>query len=426
MHAAGPATHDLMSRTVLAAAIQLEAHSRASFPQVWAAVVRRIEAAAAAGARLIVLPEGTLPAYVLGYQPFDESEVEAALSECAALARRKGVVLVAGAARRDGERVFNSAVVIERDGSIAGSADKHFLWHFDRQWFAPGERIEPVRTSLGNIGALVCADGRIPTIARTLVDAGAELLVMPTAWVTSGRDPRQFENAQADLLARVRARENRVPFIAANKCGVELNYVAYCGKSQIVAADGMAVSTASQDQPDTIFGELTLREPQPQRAREPAPSLDAMPDRPVRIAITDRAPQRSDDEALRILEAEYLIHAGSRGVGDDLVLDPGGLTGLRMSGSTLAVWQTSYDPAWQVTFARARALELRMYMVVIDSSHERAYAVDPDGAVICGTFGEYRIASFTYDPLRTKQTAVAPGTDVLAGLRRAQTHARAQ
>jgi predicted amidohydrolase len=424
MHALAPATHDLMSRTVLAAAVQLEAHSRASFAQVWAGVAKRIEAAAAAGARLVVLPEGTLPAYVLGYQPFAPAEIQAALSECARLARREGVVLVVGAARREGERVFNSALVVDSDGSIAGSADKHFLWHFDRQWFAPGERIEPVRTSLGSMGALVCADGRIPTIARALVDAGAQLLVMPTAWVTSGRDPQQFENAQADLLARVRARENGVPFIAANKCGVELNCVAYCGKSQIVAADGAPISIASQNSQETIFGEITLRDPQPQRSREPAPSLEAMPDEPVRIAVTARPPQQDDAQTLRILEAQYLIHADSPGLGDDVVLDPGGLPGLRMSGATLAVWRTSYDPAWQVTFARARALELRMYIVVIDSSHDRAYAVDPDGSVMCGTFGEYRVASFTYDPLRTMQTAVAPGTDVLAGLRRAQAHAR--
>lgn len=387
-------------------------------------MAKRIEAAAAAGARLVVLPEGTLPAYVLGYQPFAPAEIQAALSECARLARREGVVLVVGAARREGERVFNSALVVDSDGSIAGSADKHFLWHFDRQWFAPGERIEPVRTSLGSMGALVCADGRIPTIARALVDAGAQLLVMPTAWVTSGRDPQQFENAQADLLARVRARENGVPFIAANKCGVELNCVAYCGKSQIVAADGAPISIASQNSQETIFGEITLRDPQPQRSREPAPSLEAMPDEPVRIAVTARPPQQDDAQTLRILEAQYLIHADSPGLGDDVVLDPGGLPGLRMSGATLAVWRTSYDPAWQVTFARARALELRMYIVVIDSSHDRAYAVDPDGSVMCGTFGEYRVASFTYDPLRTMQTAVAPGTDVLAGLRRAQAHAR--
>ncbi len=84
-----------------------------------------------------------------------------------------------------------------------------------------------------------------------------------------------------------------------------------------------------------------------------------------------------------------------------------------------AVWHTSYDPDWQVTFARARALELRMYLVVIDTQRSRAFAVDPDGAVICGTFDGYEIASFSYDPVRTAQTLVAPGTDIRLGLERA-------
>src|SRR5579872_836698 len=239
-------------RSLSVAAIQLAAHTRASFARAWPGIAERIEAAAS-GAQLIVLPEGTLPAYVLGYEPYTTREIEAALSRCADIARRHTAVIVIGAAREVEGHVYNSAVVIDSDGSVAGTADKHFLWDFDRQWFAPAEQIAPVRTSIGKIGALVCADGRIPTIARTLVDRGAELLVMPTAWVTSGRDPRQFENAQADLLARVRARENGVPFIAANKCGVELECVAYCGKSQIVAADGSVVALASQTQPELLL-----------------------------------------------------------------------------------------------------------------------------------------------------------------------------
>ena len=103
---------------------------------------------------------------------------------------------------------------------------------------------------------LVCADGRLPTIARTLVERGAEILVMPTAWVTSGRDPRALENAQADLMINVRARENGVPFLAANKCGVERGAVAYCGKSAIVAADGTFLARAPQSEAGVIAHEI--------------------------------------------------------------------------------------------------------------------------------------------------------------------------
>jgi hypothetical protein len=108
-------------------------------------------------------------------------------------------------------------------------------------------------------------------------------------------------------------------------------------------------------------------------------------------------------------------------VSDETVLDPAGLARLRRAGYRLAVWRTAHPVPWQVTIARARALELRMYLVVLDTELPRAYAVDPDGAVICGTFGSYELASFTFDRDRTEHTEVAPGTDVLLGLERADT-----
>jgi predicted amidohydrolase len=423
---------------ITAAAVQVRAHNRPSLAQMWPAIARRAREAAANGAKLIVLPEGTLPAYVLGYTTFEESEIAAALEECRAIAREHSAVMVVGAARRDGERVFNSALVIDADGSVAGAADKHFLWHFDRQWFTAGERLEPIKTAIGNLGALVCADGRIPTIARALVDRGAEVLVMPTAWVTSGRDPKNLENVQADLFARVRARENDVPFVAANKCGTELGCVAYCGKSQIVRADGSLAAMASQDVEETITASVEVRTPNPNRTGFHAIGATAEAPPPVqRIAITARAAKPNDGELLRILEADTLIYKNIddsvEGPGtlsmvapyftDDYVLDPGYLAEMRTLGNDIAVWTTSYDPEWQVMFARTRALELRMYLIVIDENRNRAFAVDPDGSVICGTYDGYEIASFTYDPARTAQTFVAPGTDVLVGLERAAQHA---
>ena len=399
----------------------------------------RVRSAGEAGAKVVVLPEGTLPAYVLGYTRFDASEIEQTLEDCKAVAREMELVLVVGAARIREGHTYNSAIVFETDGSIAGAADKHFLWHFDRQWFTSGERIEPIRTSVANLGVLVCADGRIPTIARTLVDRGAEILVMPTAWVTSGRDPAVLENIQADLLARVRARENAVPFVAANKCGVELGCVAYCGKSQIVSAEGTVIAVAAQAHEETILGSVEIGA-QPSARRDlrtfSTTPVSSTRHTPVRIAIAARefSAEAFMEERLRILEAELLVMPGATYpiagsdeaplifVNDEIVLDPGALAAHRLAGVDFAVWNTELEGPWQSAFARARALELRMYIVVIDRN-DRAYAVDPDGAILCGTFDGYEIASFTYDPERTKQTMVAPGTDVRAGLERAYDHA---
>ncbi len=408
---------------VTVAAVQPAAHERTNLARAWPDLGARIREAAASGAQLVVLPEGTLPAYVLGYERFEMREIDDALRGCQGMARELGIVLVVGAARRDGQRLFNSAAIIDRDGAVAGYADKHFLWHFDRQWFSPGERLEPVRTSIGTIGALICADGRIPTIARALVDRGAQLLVMPTAWVTSGRDPHDLENVQADLLARVRARENGVPFVASNKCGTERGCVAYCGKSQIVRADGTIAAMAAQDGPQTIVARVEVGARVPIARTQSAPTPECCLDRTARIAIAAREPPRDGEEMLRILEADMLISPAQPyafTVTDEVVLDPGGLVNARLSGMNLAVWETAYEPAWQVTFARARALELRMYLVVIDAQHDRAYAVDPDGTVLCGTFPGYDVAAFAYDPARAGNTTVAPRTDVRSGLQRAQ------
>jgi predicted amidohydrolase len=419
-------TKGRMTRSINVAAVQLRAHDRADFCDRWPQMFSQIRQAAEGGAQLVVVPEGTLPAYVLGYEPVQDAEIAQGLQQLQQLAAQRAAVIVVGAARRSGPTLRNSALVIDADGSIAGAADKHFLWHFDRQWFAPGDRLEPVQTALGKIGALVCADGRIPTIARTLVDRGAQALVMPTAWVTSGRDPEHLENVQADLLGRVRARENDAAFIAANKCGVELRCVAYCGKSQIVGPDGTVLAMGDQYEPGTLTGTVELRVPSPPRTSAGAGPAPLRSQHPARIAVTYRARRPSDEQLLRILEADELISADTQpSISDDQMLDPGYLPRARFEGVDIALWKTTYEPQWQVRFARARALELRMYVIVIDERQQRAYAVDPDGTVVCGTYGEYEVAGFAYDPARTAATLVAPGTDVRAGIERAAEHAPA-
>jgi predicted amidohydrolase len=379
---------------------------------------------------LVVLPEATFPAYVLGPSPIDETDVAAALDRLRGVATATRTVIVAGAAAPNNGSVRNAAFVIDADGSLAGRADKLFLWHFDRRWFAPGERLEPIATAVGVLGVLVCADGRLPTIARGLVDRGAEALVMPTAWVTSGRDPHALENVQADLLARVRAFENRVPFVAANKCGSELGMVAYCGKSQIVDSRGEIVAIAGERDPETLHASIALAAERPQRTR-PQPLPRASPlDRSLRLAISfdplpDDIGDRLDllDDAYAISPHDELAAAFDGGlpaasVGDDLVLDPAGLVAYRRAGYALICWTTQLGAPWSERLARARALELRLYVVVFDRSMRRAFAVDPDGAVVAGTFDGYRLASFAFDPRKTAETLVAPGSDLSEGLER--------
>lgn len=388
---------------------------------------------AAADADLIVLPEGTLPAYVLGAAPLETEAITRALDRLRDFARATRTVVVVGAAHASDGVTRNAAFVIDADGSLAGRADKLFLWHFDRRWFAHGDRLEPIETAIGPVGALICADGRLPTLARTLVDRGARALVMPTAWVTSGRNPQHLENVQADLLARVRAYENGVPFVAANKCGSELGAVAYCGKSQIVARDGATVAMASESEPETLRASIEFGVDRSKRAAAipaPPPRTTAV-DRPMRLAISFDELPNDADALLELLDDAYALAPGDASrmaaldraipaapVDDELVLDPAGLVGYRRAGYVLLCWTTALSSPWLERIARARALELRLYLVVFDRTARRAFAVDPDGTIVAGTFADYRLASFTLTARRTTETEVAPGTDVREGLER--------
>jgi predicted amidohydrolase len=449
-------------RKIPVACIQLAAHDRAAFDELLPRALTLIERATRDGARLIVLPEGTVPAYVLGNEPVDRAQLERAETQFARLAREGGATIVFGGARTHEGRTYNEAIAIGPDGRVLGSAPKRFLWHFDRRWFAPGATLDPIDTPLGRIGLLVCADGRIPTIAATLAERGAELLVMPTAWVTSGRNPQALENVQADLLVPVRARENRLPFVAANKCGVELQSVAYCGKSLIVSADGDVLARGSETREEIVHAEIDvgarleadaaggtrygwtpfevddapIASVRPTRARiaftlasDPGDvarfaSLAATADANVLIACGD--PETPPDEVAllaiadaSVRERDSLDIAGIRfGIaGDRTFEEPRALVAARLDGIDVFVWNASGASAWHERVARARATELRAYVVVLARDAGRAFACDPDGTVVAGTFDDYRLAAFAYDRARSSATQVAPHTDVLDGLR---------
>ena len=438
------------------AAVQPSAHNRADFASAWPHIADLANAAAERGAKLIVLPEATVPGYVLGAAPVNVAQLERAFADLSAIAARSGATIVYGTAKVVAGQTVNAAACIGPDGSELGFAAKQFLWHFDRRWFARGDELQPVRTPLGDLGLLVCADGRIPTIAATLVERGAQLLVMPTAWVTSGRDPQALENLQADLLANVRAKENGVPFVVSNKCGVELESVAYCGKSAIIDADGEFVARGSETREEIVYGEVELRDASrsapdatrfapvaaPPNARERAriafttartaadlerfAGLAHFADCDLLVAC-DAAEVRTEPPFVRIASARAGTLETTAGlafaIADDRAIhDPRALVDARLHGIDLIVWcaNAGRDAAWQTRFARTRAAELRAFAIVFCGDGERAFAVDPDGAVVAGTFADFRMASFVYDRARSRATTVAPTTDVLAGLQVAE------
>lgn len=417
-----------LTRTIAVACVQLRAHESDAFAERWPAIVETIAEAIRKGAELVVVPEGTVPNYVIGDSQPEIKTLERAAADLCALSKQANSTIVIGGARyRSPGELVNSAWVITPAG-IVGYADKCFLWHFDRKWFRAAEALEPIDTPVGRLGVFVCADGRIPTIGSTLVDRGAELLVVPTAWVTSGRDPASLENLQADLFVNVRARENRIPLVAANKVGVEYGSVAYCGKSAIIDADGTFVARGSERDEETIHGRITIREPSARHRATISISAGAALPTSMRIAITPEpvgAARTLLDRYARLADAALVIGPegnvdayGEIGIvrGDDL-WDPAALVEPRLAGTRIFVWYANAPAEWTTRLARTRAAELRAYFIVFDALTGHAFAVDPDGVVLCGTFDTFRIAAFSFDRARTDAWNVAPHTNVADGLR---------
>ncbi|HEX2912657.1 MAG TPA: carbon-nitrogen hydrolase family protein [Chloroflexia bacterium] len=227
---------------------------------------------------LIVTPECTYPAYVLGSaQEFSQNYPGDPLPRLSDLARKHQIHLCVGLATpaesEGGPVIYNEAVLLGPDGSLIGRTAKSLLWHFDTRWFCPGASYPVFETALGRIGMLVCADGRQPEIARSLALAGAQIILDPTCWVTSGSDRRDLHNQQADYMLAARAWENGVWCVASDKVGLERGTVLYAGRSSIIGPDGKKVAEGPSDSEAVVVAEIPDLKP---RSLSPAPRRPAL------------------------------------------------------------------------------------------------------------------------------------------------------
>lgn len=261
-----------MTRTARIALLQLPAYgiedARASLEHT----LRRIDEAAAAKPDLIALPEMTYPAYFIGPGALDRLDVPAAeaIDRIAERARAHRVHIAAGVALPvDGDGVANGAVLVARDGSIAGTYAKSFLWHFDERWFVGGEAYPVFETDFGRLGMLVCADGRLPEIARSLALGGAQLIVDLTAWVSGGRRAADLTTVQREYLMPVRAAENRVWIACADKFGIEGESIVYCGRSCVIDPRGRIVAELGPDEDSTLTYDVPIEDARMPIVRRP-------------------------------------------------------------------------------------------------------------------------------------------------------------
>ena len=221
-----------------------------------------IEQAAERGADVVVLPELCSTGYV-----FASREEALALAEPVPggpttdrwldLCRTLGVTLVAGIAERDGDKLFNSSVVLGPDGHV-GTFRKLHLWNEEGLWFEPGDRGVPVfQTPHGRIATFICYDGWFPECYRLAALGGAELVCIPTNWVPI---PGQAEGqpAMATILCMASAHSNSVVVAAADRVGVERGQ-AFIGQSVIVSHTGWPLAgPATVDEEEILIADVDL------------------------------------------------------------------------------------------------------------------------------------------------------------------------
>ena len=195
----------------------------------------KIRSAAADGAELIVLQELHDGLYFCQTEDVDLFDLAEPIPGPATdfygeLAQELGVVIVTSLFEKRAPGLYhNTAVVLERDGSIAGVYRKMHIpddpGYYEKFYFTPGDLgFHPIETSVGRLGLLVCWDQWDPEAARLMALAGAELLIYPTAIGYDDRDDREEQERQRSawqLVMRGHAVANGLPVIAVNRVGRE-------------------------------------------------------------------------------------------------------------------------------------------------------------------------------------------------------------
>lgn len=237
---------------------------------------QNIRACALQGAELVVLQELHNGLYFCQTEDtgvFDQAEpVPGPSTETfGALAKELGVVLVLSLFEKRAPGLYhNTAVVIEKDGTIAGKYRKMHIpddpAYYEKFYFTPGDLgFEPVQTSVGKLGVLVCWDQWYPEAARLMAMKGAELLIYPTAigWESSDtEDEKQRQLGAWITVQRGHAVANGLPVVTVNRVGHEAdpsgqtNGIRFWGNSFVAGPQGELLAELSNSDEEIRIVEI--------------------------------------------------------------------------------------------------------------------------------------------------------------------------
>ena len=241
-------------------------------------LTENITKCASEGAELIVLQELHESLYFCQVEDtanFDLAEpIPGKTSEYySELAGKLKIVLVTSLFEKRAAGLYhNTAVVFEKDGSIAGIYRKMHIPddpnYYEKFYFAPGDRgFKPIETSVGKLGVLICWDQWYPEAARLMALAGAQILIYPTAigWTYNDTEPEQKRQLDAwQTVQRGHAIANGIPVIVVNRTGVETNYstntqgINFWGHSFVAGPQGEFLALAPEAEDANLLVDIDL------------------------------------------------------------------------------------------------------------------------------------------------------------------------
>lgn len=190
------------------------------------------------------------------------------------LAKDLGAVIVTSLFERRAPGLYhNTAVVIEKDGSIAGKYRKMHIpddpAYYEKFYFTPGDLgFKPIQTSVGKLGVLVCWDQWYPEAARLMALRGADILIYPTAIGYATYDTEEEQQRQREAwttVMRGHAVANGLPVVAVNRVGFEADPsgqtdgIQFWGSSFVAGPQGELHYRASDDEEESLVVDIDLK-----------------------------------------------------------------------------------------------------------------------------------------------------------------------
>lgn len=242
-------------------------------------LISNIQDCAARGAELVVLQELHNSLYFCQTEDTEQFELAESIpgpstQTFGKVAKELGIVLVSSLFEKRAPGIYhNTAVVLEKTGDIAGIYRKMHIpddpAYYEKFYFTPGDLgFQPIDTSAGRLGVLVCWDQWYPEAARLMAMAGADMLIYPTAIGWESSDPEDEKQRQLNawvISQRGHAVANGLPVISVNRTGHEAdpsgqtNGIQFWGHSFVTGPQGEILTQASSGQEENLVVDVDLR-----------------------------------------------------------------------------------------------------------------------------------------------------------------------